>query len=333
MSLCLFLGASSCLSAANDLQKLKSTCKVQLSTESEEVCAKVAEAAKHIPKNATPAQKRAAINKLFLELAAPGQKVKSVKDFRITSADNHQIPVRNYIPDNARQDHILMYVHGGGWTQGNVETHDGLCRRLANSLRVPVFSVDYRLAPEHSFPTPLNDVSCVFSYLAKHNPNKKIIIAGDSAGGNLCAALCIKIGKEKYPKPCAQILFYPALCADFESRSFQVYENVSALSKAATKAYWIQYAGNEEAIKSNPLIVPILYNDMSVFPKTTIVMAEHDVLADGQRVFKKKLEEASIEVNLIEVKGAVHGCTAYDAAYTKETPRTIEQVKNHVLPN
>ncbi|GHU11843.1 esterase [Alphaproteobacteria bacterium] len=249
---------------------------------------------------------REAYNEFFLAHAGTKDDVKSVKDSIVRAADNYQIPIRMYTPSkNSRKDSIVMYIHGGGWVDGSIERYDHLCRKIANILEVTVVSLDYRLAPEHPFPTPLNDVFCVYSWIAKSFPKTKIILSGDSAGGNLSAALCIKISKETQKKPHAQILFYAALSGDCESKSFKAYGDIDALTKSDMEACYKQYAGDGQ--KTNPLVFPVLQEDMSAFPPTIFIAAECDVLLDGQILLYTKLKEAGIKTDIVIPKGTVHG--------------------------
>ncbi|GHT91638.1 lipase/esterase [Alphaproteobacteria bacterium] len=267
--------------------------------------------------NLTPQRKREASNNFFLAHAGSKDDVKEIKDSIVKAPDNYQIPIRTYAPlKSSNRNFIVMYVHGGGWTQGNLETHDPLCRKIANILGVMVISVDYRLAPEHPFPTPLNDVSCVYSWIVKNYPNAEIVLSGDSAGGNLSAALCIKISREKQKKPYAQILLYAALPSDCESKSFEAYGNMVALPKDGTKFYYKQYAGDEQ--KTNPLVSPVLQEDVTVFPPTMFIAAECDVLLDGQILLYEKLKTAGIETNMVTPKGTVHGFMSYLKEFDEE---------------
>jgi acetyl esterase len=221
-----------------------------------------------------------------------------------------------------------MYVHGGGWMQGSIETHDSFCRKITNLFGMEIYSTNYRLAPEYPFPTPLNDVFTVFSELAERNPDKKIVISGDSAGGNLCAALCIKISQDKFKvKPWAQILLYPSLSSDFTSNSFMKYGNVAALTKAGVEYFYKQYAGEE---KSNPLVYPLLWHwDAASTPtKTLFLAAECDVLMDDQIKLKEKLVKAGCIAELFVVNGAVHGFSTYGAEFENEINLVLQKAKN-----
>lgn len=230
------------------------------------------------------------------------------------------IMMRKYTPYEVNEGTILLFIHGGGWMQGNLDTHDCLCRKLADQLKIQVFAVDYRLAPEHPFPAPLDDVLSAYKWCVEQYSDSKIILAGDSAGGNLSAALCIKLDEDKgIKKPIAQILFYPALSNDFQSPSFSKFGNVAALSKDGTIAYTAQYAGKSLENPDNAkFIYPLLAPDYKVFPETVVVAAGSDVLIDGIGKFVENLKKANISVNYIEVPQAIHGFMTYGKEFKKE---------------
>lgn len=281
----------------------------------------------------SPQARRKASNDFFKEQSGAKEDVKNVRDYKVPSFDGHQISVRNYIPFTSKKDFIILYVHGGGWMQGDLETHDYLCRKISNSWEAEVFAVEYRLAPEHKYPVPLNDVFSVYQWCVKNFPEKQIVLAGDSAGGNLCAALCVKIAKEKYIKPHAQVLFYPVLSSDFVSPSFEKYGELATLTRASTILFISQYAGkphDDPSIVSNHYIYPLSYQDMNAFPKTFLVPASCDVLLDGQEKFEKRLKESEIPVHLIHTIGTVHGFMTYGREFNEEISYVLERV-NSVL--
>ncbi len=145
-------------------------------------------------------------------LPKKNEAVKSVEDMKFIH-DGFEIPLRLYTPENAG-DSIIIYFHGGGFVFGNIESHEGICRLAANRSRSKVLSVDYRLAPEYKFPAALDDALEALKWVQKNssrlgiNPDR-IAVAGDSAGGNISAGLCLKARDMKLKLPRLQVLIYP----------------------------------------------------------------------------------------------------------------------------
>jgi acetyl esterase len=272
---------------------------------------------------------------IFSERDVQKQKVRRtvlLKFKSVIDGDNSLIPAMLYEPKNASEN-LVLYFHGGGWVMGSIESHDCLCRKIANTLNIRVLSIEYRLAPQYKFPIPLNDILSVYCGLFDDNRIclGKIIIAGDSAGGNLCASLCIKLREIKFRKtPSLQILFYPVLSNDFSSESFQKFGNEANLTKSMMQWFIYMYTGKEfdnKDIKNNKLIYPLLQDDMSVFPETLLVSAEKDVLLDGQLLFASKLGQANIEAKHLIIRNAKHGFMTYGNGHRKFASIALDKIK------
>jgi acetyl esterase len=247
------------------------------------------------------------------------------------SFDGFSIPAALYEPERAN-DGIILYLHGGGWVCGSIDTHDCLCRKIANALRVRVMSIEYRLAPEHRFPVALNDVVSVYREMFDRKMDfNDVILAGDSAGGNLSAAACIKLREIGFPPPSAQILFYPSLSNDFHSDSFVKFGQEENLPEPMARYFLSQYTGKDledEEMRNNKLLYPLLENDMSVFPKTLVVSAERDVLLDGQLLFVQKLRNAGGDVFHTIIEGSKHGFMSYGEDHAKYAKIAIEWIRD-----
>jgi acetyl esterase len=291
--------------------------------------------AEHFGSALTPQNRREASNEFFMRQGGFSEEMRKVKDFYVAGQyDDHLIRVKLYSPHEVNDKKLLLYLHGGGWMQGNLETHDPLCRKIAKTLRTEVLAVDYRLAPEHAFPIPLEDVFSVYLWCCRNYGDRDIIIAGDSAGGNLCAALCIKLQEELrttgclIKKPSLQILFYPSLSNDFGKDSFRRFD-VATLTKAGTAAYLAQYAGvavEDVGSITDKLICPFLEDDPSVFPATAVISADYDVLLDEQTEFVQKLRSAGVKTEHIIADGTVHGFTIYGKVFSAETDAVLRQL-------
>ena len=265
-------------------------------------------------------------NKFFIDHSGEAEGVASIEEFCIYRIeDNFQIPVRHYKCNDEKR--IIVFAHGGGWTRGNLQTHDYLCRKIVNMLKINVLAVDYRLAPEHIFPTSLNDIASVYSWCCEKYD--KIYISGDSAGGNLCAALCIKISEEQLRKPEAMILFYPALGNDFNTKSYELFGDIIALSRASVINFLSQYSGekyNSENFVNNKFIIPNLEENMNIFPRTFIVSAGCDVLLTEQINFVEKMRKAGQECEHVILDGAIHGFAMYGKEFDNYNTNILQQV-------
>ena len=244
-------------------------------------------------------------------------------DARVYNGE-HEVPVRLYFPtEEAMQAGIvegntfpvLLFFHGGGWVTESVENYDRVCARMAQATAHIVVSVEYRLAPEDKFPSGLEDCYVVAKalYTGKFVLNVKpenITLIGDSAGGNLCAALSLMARDRGEFMPKRQILIYPATYNDYTEKSPfpSVKENGTdyLLTAGKMQDYIDLYAKNEED-KQNPYFAPYLAKDVSHQPDTLILTSEFDPLRDEGEAYGKRLKEAGNHVQIHRIKGALHG--------------------------
>lgn len=285
----------------------------------------------------TPQDSRSCANEFFMkhsmQIAISGK----VQGFTVKSdKDQYEIPVRLYTPAQ-KTTRLVMFIHGGGWMQGNLDTHDYLCRKMVNILGCKVLAVDYRLAPEYRFPIGLEDVESVYKWCAETDSSKmlgkisEIYISGDSAGGNLSAALNLKLKESDWKGhlPDGLILFYPALSSNVKSASFGIFKDQRALSAAGTVNFIEQYLNtevNDPKITGNKFAFP-LNGDAEAYPKTIMIAAECDVLLDGQIALLHKLSEKNMPVKLLIANGAVHGFMTFGKEFDDEITGTLRKVK------
>lgn len=225
----------------------------------------------------------------------------------------HRIPVRVYEPSKISRSGsrpalstpsdvekvavTLVYVHGGGWVVGGLESHDDICAELASGLGARVVAVDYRLAPEHRCPAALDDVVDVAQWVSL--TYGRMAMAGDSAGGHLTAGYCWRASVQSLPRPLAQGLIYPALFLPTD-RDGSYVENAKApgLSTADCIAYFSAYLGDdlqsyeEDAWRYG--VAPGAAPDASVFPPTVMTAAGYDPLRDDVHLFAERLQEAGV---------------------------------------
>lgn len=244
-------------------------------------------------------------------------------DVQVQNGD-YEVPVRLYFPTEEAMSAgiadgntfpILLFFHGGGWVKESVENYDRVCARMAQSTAHIVVSVEYRLAPEYPFPTGLEDCYAVAKalytnpFILNTDPDK-ITLMGDSAGGNLAAAVALLARKRGEFMPARQILIYPALsnCYTEESPYKSVQENGSDYLLTAVKMedYLTLYQSCPED-RQNPLFAPILEKDLTKMPETLILTAELDPLRDEGEAYGEKLRKAGNYVEIHRISGAFHG--------------------------
>lgn len=239
------------------------------------------------------------------------EKVGNIKDIKVAGSDGHEIPVRLYYPASDKPAPLLIYYHRGGWVFSNIEESDAVCRKFANHLGCCVASVDYRLAPENPFPKPFNDCYDAFEWLANNQKNlgidsDTVIIAGESCGGNLAAAVCLKARDTNGPSISAQLLIYPIITAKIDSENYQKSADQYFLTESAMRFFWSAYAQNPEDLK-NPYVSLDEAQDLTNLPAAVVITAEHDPLHTEGELFAKKLQEAGNLVVLDRCPGVVHG--------------------------
>ena len=243
---------------------------------------------------------------------APPPAVAQTRDLTI-ALPGRALPARLYVPEGAgKNPPLIVYYHGGGWVIGTIETHDGTCRALANASGAAVLSVGYRLAPEVPFPGPLDDCHDALVWAHAHAASleidgERLAVAGDSAGGNLAAAVAIRVRDQGGPALRHQLLIYPVTDADFERASY--HENGNGdyfLSTAMMKWFWTQYLG--QLPEAHVDGVTVLHTaDLSGLPSATVITAQYDPLRDEGAAFAQALEAAGNTVHSIAAPGMIHG--------------------------
>lgn len=237
--------------------------------------------------------------------------------------NSHDIPVRLYSPDGKNGHPIIIFFHGGGWVTGNIDTYDRICCDMAKITDRLVVSVDYQLAPEHPFPAGLEDCYAVtkeiFSDLSllKVCPND-ITLMGDSAGGNLAAAVSLLARDRGEFSVTSQVLIYPATYNDHTDKSpfKSVQENGTDFLLTSKKIcdYLSLYKGCDDDLTS-PYFAPLLCKDLSNQPKTLIITAEFDPLRDEGKAYGDALKQAGNFVKYRCIQDALHGFFSLPASF------------------
>lgn len=224
------------------------------------------------------------------------------------------VGVRSYLPVAPTPSDdwpCLLYMHGGGWVVGGLDSHDFICFELATALQVLVIAIDYRLAPEHPFPAAYEDCRAVWQAIqAGQAPHaidlQRLVVMGDSAGGNLAAALCMGLRDDGQPLPKAQVLIYPGLGGPCDLPSRRDCKDAPLLSSADTDDYLALYL--QGSGKPSPYAMPLLAADFSGLPKAFIAVAQFDPLRDDGMLYAERLQAAGVAAVLYPGKGLVHGC-------------------------
>ncbi|MEG0804085.1 MAG: alpha/beta hydrolase [Pygmaiobacter sp.] len=231
----------------------------------------------------------------------------------------HAIPVRLFSPDSSfSADHVLLFFHGGGWVTGNIDSYDKVCNDMAKFTKQLVVSVDYRLAPEHPFPAGLEDCYCIAKELfccegMPGIPPENITLIGDSAGGNLAAAVSL-LGRDRGDfVPCRQILLYPATASDHTASSpfpsVRTNGTDYLLTARRVQEYMELYKSSDADFES-PYFAPLLATDFSNQPDTLIITAEYDPLRDEGEAYGVALQKAGATVKVARLENAIHGFLA-----------------------
>jgi acetyl esterase len=224
----------------------------------------------------------------------------------------------------------VMYFHGGGWVLGNIETHDTLCRRISAQAGITVVSVEYRPAPDDAFPAALNDCYDATRLISDHASTlqidrSRIAVAGDSAGGNLAAAVCLKARDEGRPPIHSQWLIYPITDADTETASYNTFASDLGLTKDLMIWFWDQYVPNTEE-RTHPLASPLRAASLARLPPAYLLSAGYDVLYDEGQAYAQRLRDAGVSVteqaHPSMLHGFLHFSEPFDEAATAMTQLT-----------
>ena len=235
-----------------------------------------------------------------------------VQALHIAARDDHPLPARLYAPRPAHEGPPLpcmLYLHGGGFTIGSVATHDSLCRALCAQSGVAIISLDYRLAPEHRFPTAVHDAWDALHWLAAEGAalgldTTRLAVGGDSAGGTLAAA-CALHARDAGIALALQLLIYPGATAYQDTDSHHALRDVPPLKKSTIDWMFSQYIDPPQ--RSDWRFAPLLHDDVSGVAPAWLALAECDPLLDEGLAYADKLRMAGVPVQMELYRGVVHG--------------------------
>jgi acetyl esterase/lipase len=276
----------------------------------------------------SPAEARQAAGALN-ELAGPPADVARVDDRKIPGRAG-EIPVRIYVPEGDGPFPGVVYLHGGGWMIGDLETHDGICRAISQRAGAVVVSVDYRRAPEHRFPAALEDGIDATRWVADNASAldvdaRRLVIAGDSAGANMATVIAAKARDAKRPALALQVLVYPATdLSASDTGSHREFAEDHFLTRSLMDWFVAAYIPRA-ADRASPDASPALIADLSELPPALVITAECDPLRDEGEAFAKRLEEHGVPVTLTRYDGMIHPFLHFFAV-TQSAHRAIDQI-------
>jgi acetyl esterase len=264
----------------------------------------------------SPAEAREWFDKLRRPFEVP---IGQITDRAIPSPAG-DIPVRLYTPvDTApgAEFPVLVYFHGGGWVVGSIDSHDPVCRSLANASGCKIISVDYRLAPEHPWPAAPDDCFAAVQWVAANATAlgvdaRRLAVGGDSAGGNLSAAVTRRSRTARGPHIAFQLLIYPALDASMGLPSMTQNATGYFLEKPGMEWFYGHYIPDHADVM-NPDISPLHADDLSGLPPAYVVTAEYDPLRDEGRLYAEKLKAAGVPVEYVNYPSMIHGFFGFQA--------------------
>ena len=241
------------------------------------------------------------------------------KTFKKIDADIEEIDIEGVktfvvkpLTDTTKKLPAVLYLHGGGWVMGDEYVFENLIREIANCAEAAVIFPEYTPAPEARYPQQINEAYSVLNYIYNNSDElnidkNKIAIMGDSAGGNMAAAITLKTKEEKGPNIKFQLLLYPVTNADMDTDSYENFSDGPWLTKKAMEYFWDAYVPNV-SLRQNKYISPLHADveDLKNLPSTLILTVENDVLRDEGEAYARKLDNAGVDVINVRINGTIH---------------------------
>ena len=230
---------------------------------------------------------------------------------RTIKASGVSIPLRVYRPAGGGILPAILFFHGGGWVLGDLESHDSITADICGRTGAVVVAVHYRLAPENPFPASFDDCYAALCHVAAHADEfgidgGRIAVCGDSAGGNLAAAVCLAARDRNGPRLAGQVLIYPVCGVDFDLPSCHENADAPMLTRDALSVYWGHYVGNELA-SANCYAAPMLAPHFRDLPPAFVSTAQYDPVRDDGRLYAECLRNAGVAVQLRNASRLIHG--------------------------
>jgi len=230
-----------------------------------------------------------------------GPEMERVSRHSVAAGDGTPLEMRLLVP-RGKARALIVFFHGGGWVCGSLDEVETLGRRLADRAGCKVVLAQYRLAPEHPFPAAIDDAWTALRWAAEHAGGLPLIVAGDSAGGNLAAVVAQRAGHEV----ALQILVEPVTDSDTETASYRDPDNQLIVTRDSMLWFFERYAP-DRATRSDPRLAPLRAADLSGAPPAVVLTAEHDVLRDEGEAYAERLRAAGVDVSHKRFAGQMHG--------------------------
>ena len=248
-----------------------------------------------------------AASRKFADLRLPGPPVAEVEDCDIAGGDGQPLTIRIYRPD-ADNRTLVIWLHGGGWALGSLDSHDSLCRSICRTTDATIIAVNYRLAPEHPFPAGLEDAFATYRWAREHAHElgcdpKRVVLAGDSAGGNLAAAACLLARSRKLTQPALQLLAYPG-CDHHPDRASWLANADAPFLDAADAQWFAELYGAGDL--DDPHAWPSQLTNASGLAPALLITAERDVLRDGAMAYVERLRDSQVDVEVFRGTDLYH---------------------------
>jgi len=271
----------------------------------------------------TMAEQRDFYDRYCAHFRKPRPENLAVNDFLVMS-----VPCRLYAPQPSKDLPVMLYLHGGGYVLGGLESHDDVCAEISDRAGISIVGVNYRLAPEHPFPAAFNDAWAVLQHLS--GQYAKIIVGGDSAGGNLSAALALKARDEGGPKIAGQVLIYPGLGGDVTKGSYVTQAHAPGLATKDVLYYRDIYKGG-----SHKFAEPLRETNFAGLPPAFMVAAGLDPLSDDCESYAAKLRGANAPVQVRQEPLLVHAflCARHMSEPAKQSFSAIVSAAHHLGHN
>lgn len=256
--------------------------------------------------------------------------IHQTEDRYIKVKDEEEIRVRIYTPEGDGPFPALVYYHGGGWVIGSIEMFEAANRLIATEGNVVVVSVDYRLAPEHPYPTPIEDCYAALEWVAANaeeinvDPDR-ISVGGDSAGGNLATVISKKALDQNGPAIQSQILVYPVTNLEFNTDSYKEFAEGFGLSRNLMKWFGKHYLSDENQA-NEPDVSPLKYDSVKGLPPAIIIAAENDVLKDEGFAYAEKLKQDGVHIQYELIPGVIHAYYSNMIFFEDETRQSVQHI-------
>jgi len=263
-----------------------------------------------------------------------------IEDRLIPGGPKGQVSIRIIRPKGVTLSlPVVMYFHGGGWMLGGKDTHDRLVREIANGANSAVIFVEFTRSPEAKYPVAIEEAYAATKYVAEHGKelnldSSRLAVAGDSAGGNMAAAVTLLAKERGGPNIGLQVLFYPVTDANFDTPSYHQFATGHFLSREAMKWFWNNYVPDEGTRKrhtASPLQATL--EQLKDLPPALVITGEFDVLRDEGEAYAHKLNQAGVPVTAVRYSGTIHDFVMLNAITNTPAARSAIALAHYNLQN